>query len=35
MIYQYRMIGDGHMVKDYSGDKPKTFTHKPLNKDFS
>ncbi|WP_300458880.1 glutamate-5-semialdehyde dehydrogenase [Desulfobacula sp.] len=35
MIYQWRMIGDGHMVKDYTGDGAKPFTHKPLNKNFS
>jgi glutamate-5-semialdehyde dehydrogenase len=34
MIYQYRMIGDGHMVKDYSGETPRTFTHQPLDQDF-
>ena len=35
MIYQWRMMGDGHMVKDYAGDGAKPFTHKSLNKDFS
>ncbi len=35
MIYQWRMIGDGHMVKDYAGEAAKPFTHKSLNKDFS
>jgi glutamate-5-semialdehyde dehydrogenase len=35
MIYQWRMIGDGHMVRDYTGDGAKSFTHKSLNKDFS
>ncbi|CCK80065.1 glutamate-5-semialdehyde dehydrogenase [Desulfobacula toluolica] len=34
MIYQWRMIGDGHMVKDYTGEAAKPFTHKSLNKDF-
>lgn len=35
MIYQWRLMGDGHMVKDYTGKTAKAFTHKPLNKDFS
>ena len=35
MIYQWRLVGDGHMVKDYTGKAAKLFTHKPLNKDFS
>jgi len=35
MIYQYRLIGDGHMVKDYSGTAPKAFTHKILDQNFS
>jgi glutamate-5-semialdehyde dehydrogenase len=34
MIYQWRLMGDGHMVKDYTGKTAKPFTHKPLNKDF-
>ncbi|NOX33218.1 MAG: glutamate-5-semialdehyde dehydrogenase [Deltaproteobacteria bacterium] len=34
MIYQWRMIGNGHMVKDYAGKTAKAFTHKPLKKDF-
>jgi len=32
MIYQWRLIGDGHMVKDYTGIKAKQFIHKPLKK---
>lgn len=35
MIYQWRMIGNGHMVKDYTGETPKLFTHKSLNNDFN
>jgi len=35
MIYQWRLMGDGHMVKDYTGETAKPFTHKPLNKDFT
>jgi len=34
MIYQWRLMGKGHMVKDYSGKKAKPFTHKPLKKNF-
>lgn len=35
MIYQWRLMGDGHMVKDYTGEAAKSFTHKSLNKAFS
>ncbi|MBC2703551.1 MAG: glutamate-5-semialdehyde dehydrogenase [Desulfobacula sp.] len=35
MIYQWRLMGDGHMVKEYTGKTAKPFTHKPLNKEFS
>jgi len=35
MIYQWRMMGDGHMVKDYTGENAKPFTHKILNKDLN
>ncbi len=34
MIYQWRLMGDGHMVKDYTGKKAKPFIHKPLNINF-
>ncbi len=34
MIYQWRMIGNGHMVKDYAGDGARSFTHLSLDKDF-
>lgn len=30
MIYQWRMFGNGHQVKDYAGENAKPFTHKPL-----
>jgi glutamate-5-semialdehyde dehydrogenase len=30
MIYQWRLIGDGHMVKDYTGKNAKPFLHKSL-----
>jgi len=35
MIYQWRMIGDGHLVKDYTGNMAKPFTHKSLKKEFN
>jgi len=34
MIYQWRIIGKGHIVADYSGDNAKKFTHSKLNKSF-
>jgi len=30
MIYQWRLIGNGHIVADYSGQGSKSFTHKPI-----
>ncbi len=33
LIYKYRLIGNGHIVKSYATGE-KTFTHKRLNKDF-
>ena len=35
MIYQWRLMGDGHMVKDYTGQTAKPFIHKSLDKIFS
>ncbi|MFH2057682.1 MAG: glutamate-5-semialdehyde dehydrogenase [Pseudomonadota bacterium] len=35
MIYQWRMLGNGHQVKDYVGKNAKPFTHKPITKIFS
>jgi glutamate-5-semialdehyde dehydrogenase len=35
MIYQWRLVGDGHRVKDYTGEKAKPFIHKSLKKDFN
>jgi glutamate-5-semialdehyde dehydrogenase len=32
LIYQWRLMGDGHIVADYSGDRAKSFTHKKLKK---
>jgi glutamate-5-semialdehyde dehydrogenase len=34
VIYQWRMMGDGHIVADYSGPNAKNFTHRKLNKHF-
>ncbi|MHC5139436.1 MAG: glutamate-5-semialdehyde dehydrogenase, partial [Planctomycetota bacterium] len=33
LIYKWRMIGNGHVVADYSGTDGKKFTHKKLEKD--
>ncbi|NQU98514.1 glutamate-5-semialdehyde dehydrogenase [Candidatus Woesearchaeota archaeon] len=32
MIYKYVLNGKGHVVKDYTGDSAKSFTHKKVNK---
>lgn len=34
LIYQWRLMGSGHIVADYSGDKGRKFTHKKLKKIF-
>lgn len=34
MIYKWRMVGNGHVVSDYSGTDAKTFTHRVLSKKF-
>lgn len=34
LIYKWRMIGNGQIVSDYSGDGAKTFTHTKLNKGY-
>lgn len=34
LIYQWRLMGDGHVVADYSGDNAKTFTHRKIEKTF-
>ena len=33
LIYKYKLLGDGHVVADYSGTDGQRFTHKPLNKE--
>jgi len=30
LIYKWKLFGNGHIVADYSGDKAKSFTHRPL-----
>ena len=34
LIYKWRMIGNGHIVSDYSGADSKEFTHKKLDKNW-
>jgi glutamate-5-semialdehyde dehydrogenase len=34
LIYQWRLMGTGHVVADYSGDNAKVFTHRKLKKTF-
>jgi glutamate-5-semialdehyde dehydrogenase len=34
VIYQWRLLGDGHIVADYSGANARIFTHKKLDKSF-
>ena len=34
LIYQWRMLGNGHVVADYSGAEGKAFTHRKLDKRF-
>jgi glutamate-5-semialdehyde dehydrogenase len=34
VIYQWRMIGNGHLVADYGGSHGKTYTHRKLDKRF-
>ena len=34
LIYQWRMIGKGHVVADYGGPEGKTYTHRKLDKPF-
>jgi glutamate-5-semialdehyde dehydrogenase len=34
MIYQWRMVGHGQIVADYSGSDAKPFTHRKLDKQF-
>ena len=34
MIYQWRLLGDGHRVQDYTGENARPFTHNPIETDF-
>ena len=34
MIYKWRLVGDGHVVADYSGAGGKAFTHRKIEKKF-
>lgn len=34
MIYQWRLIGNGHIVSDYAGPGSKPFTHKPIQQEL-
>jgi glutamate-5-semialdehyde dehydrogenase len=34
LIYKWRLIGNGHLVADYSGEDAKAFTHRSIKKDF-
>ena len=34
MIYQWRLIGNGHIVSDYAGQGSKPFTHKPIQQEL-
>jgi glutamate-5-semialdehyde dehydrogenase len=34
MIYQWRLLGDGHCVQDYAGEKARPFTHTPIETGF-
>jgi len=33
MIYQWQLIGNGHVVADYAGPKAKPFQHKPIQEE--
>jgi len=35
LIYKWRMIGNGHIVADYSGSDGRKFIHKKLDKDWT
>ena len=34
VIYKWRLMGNGHIVADYSGESGKDFTHRRLQKEF-
>ncbi len=35
MIYQWRLLGDGHKVADYTGEGARIFTHRIIKTDFN
>lgn len=35
VIYKWRLVGNGHVVADYSGKDARALTHRPLQKDFN
>jgi glutamate-5-semialdehyde dehydrogenase len=34
VIYQWRLLGNGHVVSDFSGDNTRTFTHRKLEMNY-
>ena len=34
VIYKWRLIGNGHLVADYTGQGAKAFVHRPLEKKY-
>lgn len=34
VLYKWRLLGEGHVVADYSGPSARPFTHVPLSKDY-
>jgi glutamate-5-semialdehyde dehydrogenase len=34
LIYKWRLVGNGHIVADYSGNNARQFTHRKLAKPF-
>jgi glutamate-5-semialdehyde dehydrogenase len=34
VIYQWRMMGQGQIVADYTGPRARPFSHRPLDKSF-
>ena len=34
MIYQWRLIGNGHIVSDYTGQGSRSFSHRPIQQEF-
>ena len=35
VIYKWRLIGDGHIVADYSGPQARPFSHRPLPRQYA